>query len=139
MYDANSSGVPFYLQANVENSPSSTDIFKFNISTTVPQNVNWNPPVNSVWETVSDSIETTSGVLVKAHDQFKENLKSNFLGVYDLGGQALEKVAGTVTNIGDGILGTLSKYFILIAGVLILVIFVLGKSGIVGDVAKARG
>lgn len=51
-----SSGVPYYLAANVDNVPTSTDIFNFSVSTTLPQNVNWNPPTSSVWEEVSQSL-----------------------------------------------------------------------------------
>lgn len=52
------SGVPYYLAANVDNAPTLTDIFNIKVTTTLPQDVNWNPPSTSIWEEVSTNLSS---------------------------------------------------------------------------------
>jgi len=105
------SEVPYYLKSNVDNAPKSSEIFNFSVTTSLPEGVIWDPPTTSVWEGLSETASET------------------FSSVTGAASSAFDAVTDKAIGVGDKLLGTLAKYFVIVAGAIILLVFIAGKSG----------
>jgi len=126
---------PYYLQANVDNAPTANEIFNFSITTDLPHGIDWTAPTTSVWDDMTDSI-SNAGSSVKssvsnAFVSVENTVKDSFTSVVSGTNTAFDAVTGKVLGLGDSILGTLAKYFIIVAGALILLAYVAGKTKLV--------
>ena len=111
------SEIPYYLMRDV-GQKSSTEILNVQVTTQVPTTgINWDS-TPTVWEEISDS---ASGALESA----KAIPGKIFDTVKDAGSSVLSAGESALGYVGD----TVTKYFLLVAGVLILIVFVAGKSG----------
>lgn len=120
--------VPYWLQPT---DPMASDaVFNIPILTSSPPGLNYqSDDMTDLWSRVSEGAEAVV-------TNVKDTVGGVYSGALDFVKNEVREISESAVGVADNALGMLSKYFVLILGGLVLLIYVAGKSGLITAVIK---